>query len=310
MLDDGIQQLLQQIYASKRTPWNQIPLPSLRRALQKALASYDMPALPLAAVQNSQTDTGIPVRIYRPRTDARLPVLMYLHGGGWVTLGLDSHDSFCRLLAQQGDCIVVAVDYRLAPEHRFPAGIEDAVASFLWLHTQMEQLNGDPQRIGIGGDSAGANIALALCQLLDSDPAMRPALQCLIYPVTDLVTRTPSREQFSKGYGLDQPELDFYERNYLNNLGERNDLRVSPLLADDVSHYPPTLLFTAGHDPLRDEGDAFAAKLREQGVSVTHECFDSLIHGFLQMGRVPAARSAMEKIAQQLRNGWKNLSAI
>lgn len=307
MLDDGIQQLLTQIYASKRTPWNQIPLPSLRRALLKAIARYDMAPVELAEVSNSQTDTGLPVRIYRPRLDAGLPVLMYLHGGGWVTLNLDSHDAFCRLLARQADCIVVAVDYRLAPEHRFPAGIEDAVASYLWLHSQVQKWNGDPARIGIGGDSAGANIAMAVCQLLDSDPDMRPALQCLIYPVTDAVTLTESRRTFNKGYGVDQPELEFYEKNYLNHISERNDLRVSPLLADDVSHYPPTLLFTAGYDPLRDEGDAMAAKLQQQGVPVVHRCFANMIHGFLQMGSVASARAVIDEIAQSLATAWQNL---
>lgn len=304
MLDDGIKALLEKIYASKRTPWNQIPLPALRRSLLKAIKSYDMAPVELAEVRDSHTDTGIPVRIYRPRLDATLPVLMYLHGGGWVTLDLDSHDSFCRLLAKTGDCIVVAVDYRLGPEHRFPAGIEDAVATFLWLHTQVQKWHGDPTRIGIGGDSAGANIGMALCQLLQGDPDVKPALQCLIYPVTDTVTLTESRRLFNKGYGIDQPELDFYERNYLNNLGERNDLRVSPLLADDVSHYPPTLLFTAGFDPLRDEGNAMAEKLQQQGVPVTHRCFDDLIHGFLQMGSVPAARRAIDTIAQSLNNAF------
>lgn len=307
MLDDGIKALLEKIYASKRTPWNQIPLPALRRALLKAIKGYDMAPVALAEVSDTHTDTGIAVRIYRPRLDARLPVLMYLHGGGWVTLNLDSHDAVCRLLAKTGDCIVVAVDYRLAPEHRFPAGIEDAVATFLWLHTQVHQWNGDPARIGIGGDSAGANIGMAVCRLLDSDPDMKPALQCLIYPVTDTVTLTESRRRFNKGYGIDQPELDFYEKNYLNHIGERHDLRVSPLLADDVSHYPPTLIFTAGYDPLRDEGDAMAAKLQQQGVRVTHRCFDHLIHGFLQMGSVPAARAAIDEIAQTLHEAWRTL---
>lgn len=305
MLDDGIKALLEKIYASKRTPWNQIPLPALRRALIKAIKSYDMAPVDLADVSDSHTDTGIPVRIYRPRLDAQLPVLMYLHGGGWVTLDLDSHDNFCRLLAKTGDCIVVAVDYRLAPEHRFPAGIEDAVASFLWLHTQVHKWNADPTRIGIGGDSAGANIGMAVCNLLQGDPELKPALQCLIYPVTDAVTSTESRRTFNKGYGIDQPELDFYEKNYLNHIGERHDLRVSPLLEDDVSYYPPTLLFTAGYDPLRDEGNAMAEKLRQQGVPVTHRCFESLIHGFLQMGSVPAARTAIDEIAQTLNAAWK-----
>jgi acetyl esterase len=307
MLDDGIKDLLEKIYASKRTPWNQIPLPALRRALLKAIKSYDMEAVELAEVSNAHTDTGIAVRIYRPRLDAQLPVLMYLHGGGWVTLDLDSHDAVCRLLAKTGDCIVVAVDYRLAPEHRFPAGIEDAVATFLWLRTQVHKWNGDPSRIGIGGDSAGANIGMAVCRLLESDPDVKPALQCLIYPVTDTVTLTESRRSFNKGYGIDQPELDFYEKNYLNHISERHDLRVSPLLADDVSHYPPTLIFTAGYDPLRDEGDAMAAKLEQQGVPVVHRCFGNLIHGFLQMGSVPAARAAIDEIAQSLNEAWRRL---
>lgn len=307
MLDDSIQQLLARIYASKRTPWNQIPLFALRRSLVKAIKSYDMAACELPEVTDTHTDTGIPVRIYRPRLDTPLPVLMYLHGGGWVTLDIDSYDPFCRTLAKLSDCIVVAVGFRQAPEHRFPAGIEDAVAAYLWLHSQLTSLNGDPHRVGIGGDSTGANIAMSVCCLLDGDPEIKPALQCLIYPVTDLSRETASRAQFSKGFGFDRNELEFFEKNYLNQPGEKTDLRVSPLLADDVSHYPPTLVFTAGFDPLRDEGNALALKFQQQGVSVTHHCFDNLIHGFLQMGTVPAAYAGIEKIAQTLGDAMQRL---
>lgn len=307
MLDDGIKQLLEHIYASKRTPWNQIPLFALRRSLLKAIKGHDMAPIELPEVINTQTDTGIAVRIYRPRLDAQLPALMYLHGGGWVTLDLESHDPFCRHLAKAADCIVVAVDFRQAPEHRFPAGIEDAVAAYLWLHSQLDALNIDPTRVGIGGDSTGANIAMAVSALLQSDQAIKPVLQFLAYPVTDVTRQTESRQQFSKGYGFDHHELDFFEKNYFNHPGERSDWRVSPLLIENVSFYPPTLLFTAGFDPLRDEGQAMADKMRQQGVAVTYRCFDDQIHGFLQMGSVPTAMNAINEVAQTLGDAWQKL---
>jgi len=244
------------------------------------------------------------VRLYRPAgTVARLlPTILYFHGGGWVIGSLEGYDLPCRFFCARTGCAVVAVDYRLAPEHKFPAAVDDAVASFHWLAEQAVGLGMDPARIVVAGDSAGGTLAAVVSQLVRGQPRA-PCLQWLIYPATDLAADTPSHRSCAKGFLLTQDDMAWFRDQYLNEAGEVADPRVSPLGAPDLAGLPPALVFTTGFDPLRDEGQAYADRLAAAGVKTIHREFDSLIHGFVGMrGALQAAARAMDDMVAGLRH--------
>lgn len=232
----------------------------------------------------------IPARSYRAAHLRKpAPLIMYLHGGGWVVGDLDSHDGSARMLALHSGCTVVSVDYRLAPEHPFPAGLDDVVAAFDHLHAHPQEFGAIPQAVAVAGDSAGANLAAALCL------SRQPIALAMIYPAVDLRLTQPSIDTFATGYFLTRDDMIFYRDHYLPDLALVTDPRVSPALADDLSGMPPTAIWTAGFDPLRDEGMAFAQQLAAAGVPVTAHCFDDQVHGFFGMGVLP---QGMERIAR------------
>jgi acetyl esterase len=244
------------------------------------------------------------VRIYRPAGSVArlLPTVLYLHGGGWVIGSLEAYDLPCRFFCARTGCAVVAVDYRLAPEHKFPAGLDDAVAAFRWLTRESEDLGIDPDRIVVAGDSAGGTLAAVVAQQVRDD-IHTPCLQWLIYPATDLGAETPSHASCSEGFLLTRADMEWFRSLYLNDPAETADPRVSPLRAADLSGLPPALIFTAGLDPLRDEGQAYAERLAAAGVKVVHREFDSLIHGFVGMrGALQAAARAMDDMVTGLRH--------
>lgn len=244
------------------------------------------------------------VRIYRPAgAVARLlPTILYFHGGGWVIGSLESHDLPCRFFCARSGCAVVSVDYRLAPEHKFPAGLDDALAAFRWLAADGEAFGTDPSRIVIAGDSAGGTLATVVAQMVRGD-ARTPCLQWLIYPATDLSGDTPSHLSCGEGFLLTRSDMEWCRGLYLNDPAEIADPRVSPMRATDLSGMPPALVFTAGLDPLRDEGQAYVARLSSAGVKTVHREFDSLIHGFIGMrGALQAAARAMDDMVAGLRH--------
>jgi acetyl esterase len=244
------------------------------------------------------------VRIYRPPgTVARLlPAILYFHGGGWVMGSLEGYDPVCRYFCTRAGCALVAVDYRLAPEHKFPAAIDDAVAAFRWLAADAVRLGIDPARIVIAGDSAGGNIAAAAARLLRGE-TRPPCLQWLIYPATDLVFDSPSYRSCGEGFMVTRAAMEWFRGHYLNGPGEADDPRASPLRASDLAGLPPALVFTNGIDPLRDEGHAYADRLAAAGVKTIHREFDSLIHGFVGMrGALQAAARAMDDMVAGLRH--------
>lgn len=268
---------------------------------------------PAAPVQRTE-DLQIPLRDGQ-RIAARLYVpsaaasggshagLVYFHGGGWVIGDLDTHDGLCRELASISGCRVLSVDYRLAPEHRFPTAAHDAIDAVRWTHENATLLRLDPGRIAVGGDSAGGNLAAVAALELRGEGA-RPSFQLLLYPATDLRNATASHHTFRDGYVLTSALMNWFRGHYLADPSLVTDPRVSPLLAPDHSGLPPAYVITAGFDVLRDEGRAYANALERAGVPVRYRCWASLIHGFAQTtGAVPEARAAVRDAAEALAKG-------
>jgi acetyl esterase len=235
----------------------------------------------------------IPVRLYVPAgvpVGMAQPGLVYFHGGGWVIGDLDSHDGVCRHLANAAQCRVVSVDYRMAPEYKFPACFDDSVAATRFVFDNAEALGIDPARIAVGGDSAGGNLAAAVALHPDLP---KLAFQLLIYPAVDLAMTSDSYKRVTEGVLLTAASMRWFIELYLNSPAERSDWRVSPLRAADLSATPPAFVLTVAHDPLCDEGIAYAKRLEQEGVRVTHVHLSDQIHGFLTMGRIVRASGLM-----------------
>jgi acetyl esterase len=248
----------------------------------------------------------IPARLYVARDvpSPPRPLLVYFHGGGWAIGDLDTHDGACRFLAAHSGCRVLSVDYRLAPEHPFPAAVEDAVAAFDWAMERAEELGADPRRIAVGGDSAGGNLSAAVCLQARDAGGPQPAMQLLLYPPTDAAGGQASRDLFAEGFLLTRGDMDWFEDHYLPDGCDHADPRVSMMRAKDVSGLPPAYVATAGFDPLRDEGETYAKRMSEAGVKVALQRHPGLIHGFANLTAIcPSARAAMLEAAGALRMG-------
>jgi acetyl esterase len=247
-------------------------------------------------------------RLYRPsRAEVDMPLLVYLHGGGFAIGDLDTHDEPCRVLCRDAQTAVLSIAYRLAPEHPFPAAVDDAIASWRWVRANARTLGIDPARVAIGGDSAGGNLAAVVAQMT-AGSGDAPAGQLLIFPVVDPVTPRPSRELFRTGLFLTMRDVDAFARTYAGGQsGDPRDRRVAPFFASDLRGLAPALVITAGFDVLRDEGEAYARALRDAGNVARLRRFPSLIHGFIHITDVsPVARDAMREIAREwaaLRDG-------
>lgn len=301
----------------------QLMLASLRasRVSSGLVASNDIPAAraqlrKLAAVMDSGVSVGvrdvmvpgpagdIPARHYAPvNTRGSEPLLVFYHGGGFVIGDLETHDAPCRLICRDAGVHVLSVDYRLAPEHPAPAGIDDCYAAYRWTRDNASALGADPERVAVGGDSAGGNLAAVVSQLARADAVRLPELQLLLYPVTNFDSDTRSKTLFADGYFLTKADMDWFRANYLTGSAiGRADPLVSPLLAADLSGLPPALVATGGFDPLRDEGTQYADALRAAGVSVDHRRYGSLIHGFANFFPLGGGSvTAMAEITSALR---------
>ena len=306
-LDPQARALIERASRSAGPALSSVGVDEARRLYRESRLAF---APPPVAVQETRDFSiagrgdAIGARYYRPlgtKPGEAPPAVVYFHGGGWTCGDLDTHDSVCRGIAAHGYCAVVAVDYRLGPEHKFPAAVEDAVTALQWVAANASSLGVDAARIVVAGESAGGNLA-AVAALALRDPGPRLAMQVLVYPVTDQAADTDSLRRFAQGYSLTRELLQWYQRNYLRDERDRSDWRASPLRAKDHSRLPPAYVITAGFDPLLDEGKAYAERLVQAGVDVTYECFEGQIHGFLPMaGAIAAAHHAHYRIGQMLR---------
>ncbi|MDY7103287.1 MAG: alpha/beta hydrolase [Actinomycetota bacterium] len=303
-LDPAAQALLQQMAEADQPPLNEMS-PTEAREVAAALADLGGPGEDVGSVED-RTIPGpggqIPIRIYSPLAPGPHAVLVYFHGGGWVLGDLDTLDPACRALCNATPIVVVSVDYRLAPEHAFPAPLDDCVAATQWVAANAASIGADPTRLAVGGDSAGGNLAAAVT--LRARDAGGPAIsyQALIYPVTDHDLGTESYSVNGDDYFLTRDMMGWFWDHYLGGGGDGSDPLASPLRAPRLDGLPPATVLTAEFDPLRDEGEAYAARLRDAGVSVRVHRYDGQIHGFWQMGGVmPAAKEAVAEVAGDLR---------
>jgi acetyl esterase len=248
----------------------------------------------------------LPARVYTPTSLRGVPAapgLVYFHGGGWVVGSLVSHDRLCRVLADEAGVVLIAVDYRLAPEHPFPAAAEDAVAAARAILADAGAFGIDPSRIAVAGDSAGGNLSAVITHALRGD-VRRPVFQALLYPGSDMTRSMPSHVQFRESFFLSKGASDWYLALYMGKSGAERDPRASPLFASDLSRLPPALVVTAGFDPLRDEGRAYAEKMAAAGVPVEHVCVEGMPHGFLNLGGALSESARMVRlVANRVRAG-------
>ncbi|MCA9530799.1 MAG: alpha/beta hydrolase [Myxococcales bacterium] len=283
------------------------PVDRARRDYRRLIEIMEEPAPQLPKVEDRLipgVGGPISVRVYWPTlAEPSLPITVYYHGGGYVLGDLETHDALCRRVCRRAGCIVVAVDYRLAPENPFPAAVDDALAAFLWVVQRAERLGGDPRRVAVAGDSAGAALATVVCHLARDRELPRPHVQALFYPCVDSLAETRSRELFATGYGLDAEAIAWSLGQYLRP-AEADDPRASPLRWPRHDDLPPLILRTAGFDPLRDEAEAYAEVLAAAGVHVDLHRHTSLTHGFVQMSFDPVARAAVDELCDRLSSAF------
>jgi acetyl esterase len=253
----------------------------------------------------------IVMRLYTPRGQGPFPILLFVHGGGWVIGNLDTHDSICRLFVNHAGCMVASVDYHLAPESKFPIPLEDCCCALQWVRDHGSEIGAIESRIAVGGDSAGGNIAASMTHII-RDRGMPPVqFQLLIYPALDLSSfDSESHHAYREGYGLTREDSLWFCRHYLNDEQDGKNPKASPLLADDFGRLPPAHIVTAGFDVLRDDGTAYCQKLRDAGVQATLTCYDHLIHGAFNMdGIVDSAGQAIVETAKMLKRGLQQQHA-
>ncbi len=307
MLDPQAQALIDLIIEREVPPTHTLtPIEARRIYLERR--GYSQPDPPAVGLVRDLSGP-VPMRLYRPASaadDAPLPVLVYLHGGGWTIGDLDTHDVLCRSLCAGAGCAVISVDYRLGPEHRFPAAVDDALASMRWVREQASALALDPARIAVGGDSAGGNLAAVVCLALRDAGEAMPVHQLLIYPATDMRAVAPSHATNAQGYLLTADSIAYFRGHYMGQGADWSDWRASPLLATSHAGLPPALVLTAGFDPLRDEGRLYADALSAGGTPAQLVCFERQIHGFITMGRIiDEANLALDLCAMALRRAFE-----
>ena len=300
-------QIVGEFVKSIRVPGYFPPLPELRQQLRTMVQLMDEPAPGIARIENITIPGpagAIPGRVYDAAgVDAPArAVVAYFHGGGWVQGDLETHHGLCARLAFHSGAIVVAIDYRLAPEHPFPAAVEDCFAAYRWLRSHAAAVGGDPGRVAVAGDSAGGNLSAVVSLLSASEGVPAPTCQVLIYPALDFVLETPSHRDLADGHIIPRDRIVWYMEQYLPAGTNLNDLRASPLRAPDLNGQPPALIITAGFDPLRDEGHTYAERLRAAGVDVVYHEYQGQIHAFVSLTKaIPQSMDCTWEISDYLK---------
>lgn len=302
-------QVVAEFSKSVRVPGYFPPLPELRQQMIVLVNLLDEPAPELQEIRDL-TIPGpagdIAARLYRPVEKAEaLPVLCFYHGGGFVQGDLDSHHGLCARLALWSGAMVVAIDYRLAPENKFPAGVDDCLAAYRWLRANAGELGGDLARVAVGGDSAGGNLSIVVCQQTEAAGEAVPDFQILIYPATDQAPDTPSRRDLAEGAIIPADRIQYYKEQYLNGDRDDGDLCASPGRIAELKGQPPALIQTGGFDPLRDEAKEYGDRLAAAGTDVTYHEYPGQIHGFMMLAKaIPEGLKATREAANYMRLQW------
>ena len=304
-------QIVGEFVKSIRVPGYFPPLPELRQQLRTMVTLMDEPAPGLPRIEDIRIPGPageIPARFYSARADRTpQPTVAYVHGGGWVQGDLETHHWLCARLAKHAEVMVVAIDYRLAPEHKFPAGVEDCLAAYRWLRTHGRDIGADTARVAVAGDSAGGNLSAVVCQVAASAGVPMPTCQVLIYPALDFSLETDSHQELADGHIIPRDRIIWYMEQYLRGESDKADLRASPLRAPSLAGQPTAMIVTAGFDPLREEGRAYADALRRAGVEVVYREFPGQIHAFVSLTKaIPEGMTATLEIADYVR---KRMSA-
>jgi acetyl esterase len=298
--------LLCDIDRKTATPVRETPVETIRANMERLAGSLAGKRPRLHSTQDIEipVDSGvIPARLYKPVDAPSLPVLVYYHGGGYIRGSLDSHDGLCARLAKYGGFAVLSVEYRLAPEHKFPVAVEDALTAFDWAVTQGAEHGLDSLKVAVGGDSSGGCLAAAVAQMTKARGKAMPVFQMLLYPTLDAHLTAESYKLFEDGFFLTYDRIRDYRDMYLNNAQERDDTRASPILNSELDGLPPALVITAGFDPLRDEAESYAKALQAAGVGVGTVRYPSMVHGFMSMTAIlPQAEKAVHQAAAALRH--------
>jgi acetyl esterase len=306
-LDPQAQKIVDALAALNLKPVEESTPAEARESMKSRTAALG-PVEDVAAVADHRVPVAggeIALRLYSPGGPGPHPALVFYHGGGWVIGDLDTHDGICRSLANAARCAVASVDYRMAPEHRYPVAAEDSYAGFQWVLGHAARLGIDPRRVAVGGDSAGGNLAAVVSLMARDRKAPAPIFQALVYPVTDCNLDTPSYRENATGYILTREGMRWFFGHYLAREEQGREPYASPLRATSLAGLPPALVQTAEYDPLRDEGEAYAARLRDAGVPVTVTRYPGVFHGFLRMTNIlDKARAARDEIAGALRKAF------
>ena len=304
-LDPQVQAFLAQAAVPGAPALHELPVPQVRELVSGLMGSNTSPE-EVGSVSNRLVpgpDGHIPLRVYSPRGGGPVPVLVYFHGGGWVAGDVNAYDATCRALTNAAGCAVVSVEYRLAPEHKFPAAPEDCYAAVKWVAANAGEFAGDATRLAIGGDSAGGNLAAVVTHLARDRGGPPIVFQLLIYPVTDFNFATTSYQQNADGYLLTRDGMIWFWNHYLRQESDGNSPLASPLRSDNLKGLPPALVITAEFDPLRDEGEAYAKRLAGSGVPTVSKRYDGMIHGFFSLSGVfDQGKQAIADAAVSLQN--------
>jgi len=308
-LDPDAAEILERIREAGVPPWRSMPPVEGREVYRKRALLFQGAPISVGEVW----DTTIPssggplgIRVYRPIGGRPRPIFVYLHGGGWTLGDLDTHDTVCRRISAAADCMVVAVDYRLAPEHPYPAAMDDTVDAIRWVAANGASLGGDPARLALGGDSAGGNLTAGAVIRLRDEGGPHVALQVLIYPATQASFEMLSYYENAEGFFLTTADVVWFWDNYLGGSpAAATDPYACPATAGDLGDLPPAVVITGDFDPVRDDGDIYAIKLRAAGVPVVARRFPGMIHGFVALPiEIPAGRRAIRMIAREARRAW------